>query len=78
MGRVRNALSLAYHPFHRSRRYQWSAIPQPVVDDLVQETYLKHCGDKCRLLQDFACQHPEAITGYIKTIAVNVAHDHTC
>jgi RNA polymerase sigma-70 factor (ECF subfamily) len=56
--------------------YQWGAIPQQVVDDLVQETYLKLCADKCRLLLEFATQHPEAIRGYIKTIAVNVAHDH--
>jgi RNA polymerase sigma-70 factor (ECF subfamily) len=46
------------------------------VDDLVQETYLKLCADKCRLLRVFAVQHPEAVLGYIKTIAVNVAHDY--
>jgi RNA polymerase sigma-70 factor (ECF subfamily) len=56
--------------------YQWGAIPQQVVDDLVQETYLKLCSDKCRLLREFAVQHPEAVPGYIKTIAVNVARDH--
>jgi RNA polymerase sigma-70 factor (ECF subfamily) len=56
--------------------YQWGGTPQQVVDDLVQETYLKLCADKCRLLRDFAVQHPEAVPGYIKTIGVNVAHDH--
>jgi RNA polymerase sigma-70 factor (ECF subfamily) len=56
--------------------YQWGGTPQQIVDDLVQETYLKLCADKCRLLRDFAVQHPEAVAGYIKTIAVNVAHDH--
>jgi RNA polymerase sigma-70 factor (ECF subfamily) len=56
--------------------YQWGAIPGQVVDDLVQETYLKLCADRCRLLRDFAIQHPDAVSGYIKTIAVNVAHDH--
>jgi RNA polymerase sigma-70 factor (ECF subfamily) len=56
--------------------YQWGAIPQQIVDDLVQETYLKLCSDRCRLLRDFAIQHPDAVLGYIKTIAVNVAHDH--
>ena len=56
--------------------YQWGAVPSTVVDDLVQETYLKLCADKCRLLREFAVQHPEAVLGYIKTIAVNVAHDH--
>ena len=56
--------------------HQWGGIPQQVVDDLVQETYLKLCANKCRLLRDFAVQHPEALPGYIKTIAVNVTHDH--
>jgi RNA polymerase sigma-70 factor, ECF subfamily len=55
---------------------QWCAVPSQVVDDLVQETYLKLCADGCRLLHDFAVQHPEAVGGYIKTIAVNVAHDY--
>jgi RNA polymerase sigma-70 factor (ECF subfamily) len=56
--------------------YQWGGIAEQVVDDLVQETYLKLCADKCRLLREFAVQHPEAVLGYIKTIAANVAHDH--
>lgn len=56
-------------------RQRGEVAPQ-VVDDLVQETYLKLCADNCRLLFDFAVQHPEAVVGYIKTIAVNVAHDY--
>jgi RNA polymerase sigma-70 factor (ECF subfamily) len=56
--------------------HQWCDVPQHVVDDLVQETYLKLCADRCRLLLGFAVQHPEAISGYIKMIASNVVHDH--
>jgi len=56
--------------------YQWGGIPRQVVDDLVQETYLKLCADKCSLLLNFAAKHPEAVAGYIKTIAVNAAHDY--
>lgn len=55
---------------------QWGSVPQQVLDDLVQETYLKLCADRCRLLREFAVHHPGAILGYIKTIAVNAAHDH--
>ena len=51
-------------------------MPQQVVDDLVQETYVKLCVDKCRLLREFSIQHPEAVVGYIKIVAVNTAHDH--
>jgi RNA polymerase sigma factor (sigma-70 family) len=56
--------------------YQWGEIPQQVVDDLVQDTYLKLCTNKCYQLLKFTEQHPDAILGYIKTIAVNVTHDH--
>jgi RNA polymerase sigma-70 factor (ECF subfamily) len=56
---------------------QWGKNPAQFVDDLLQETYLKLCADKCRLLLEFAQQHSdEAVLGYIKTIAINVAHDH--
>jgi RNA polymerase sigma-70 factor, ECF subfamily len=56
--------------------YRWGAIPQQVVDDLAQETYLKLCADRCRLLHAFASERPEAIEGYVRAIAANVAHDH--
>ena len=54
----------------------WGDVATHVIDDLVQETYLKLCSDKCRQLRAFAVQHPEAILGYVKTMAVNVVHDH--
>ena len=56
--------------------HNWGGFNPQVVEDLVQDTFLKLCTDKCRLLQKFAYQNPAAITGYIKTVAVNVAHDH--
>ncbi|MGA7894591.1 MAG: sigma-70 family RNA polymerase sigma factor [Candidatus Sulfotelmatobacter sp.] len=57
---------------------QWGKDPLQFVDDLLQETYLKLCADKCRRLLGFAEQNPddEAVLSYIKTIAINVAHDH--
>jgi RNA polymerase sigma-70 factor, ECF subfamily len=56
---------------------QWGKDPAQFVDDLLQETYLKLCADKCRLLLEFAEQHSDAaVLGYIKTIAIHVAHDH--
>jgi RNA polymerase sigma-70 factor (ECF subfamily) len=56
--------------------HQWGEFAREVVDDLVQEIYLKLCTDRCRLLLDFATRHPEAILGYIKTTAANAARDH--
>ena len=47
-----------------------------LVDDLIQETYLKICGDRRRLLSEFQPHHPEAFYGYLKVITANVVHDH--
>lgn len=56
---------------------QWGKDPAQFVDDLLQETYLKLCADKCRALLEFARQHSdEVVLGYIKTIAINLTHDH--
>jgi RNA polymerase sigma-70 factor, ECF subfamily len=54
----------------------WGEPSQSVVEDLVQSTYVKLWEDGCRLLRDFAIQHPEAILGYLKKIATNLAHDY--
>jgi RNA polymerase sigma-70 factor (ECF subfamily) len=56
---------------------QWGQDPTQCVDDLLQETYLKLCADECRLVLEFARHHSdEAVLGYVKTIAVNLTHDH--
>jgi len=55
---------------------QWGKVPGQIVADLVQDTYFKLCADKCCHLLDFAQRQPEAILGYIKKVAISVAHDH--
>jgi DNA-directed RNA polymerase specialized sigma24 family protein len=54
----------------------WGEPSRSLVEDLVQVTYLKLWEDSCRLLRDFAIQHPEAILGYLKRIAANATHDY--
>jgi RNA polymerase sigma-70 factor, ECF subfamily len=54
----------------------WREPSPSLVEDLTQVTYLKLWEDGCRLLRDFALQHPEAILGYIKRTAANATHDH--
>jgi RNA polymerase sigma-70 factor (ECF subfamily) len=54
----------------------WGEPSPALVEDLTQVTYLKLWEDQCRLLRDFALQHPEAILGYIKKTAANATHDH--
>ncbi len=54
----------------------WGEPSRSLVEDLVQVTYLKLWEDGCRLLRDFAIQHPEAILGYLKKTAANATHDY--
>jgi len=55
---------------------QWGVASPQVVDDLVQETYLKLCADRRRLLQNFESTHENSVFGYIKVFTANLAHDH--
>lgn len=55
---------------------RWGEPSRSLVEDLIQVTYLKLWEDGCRLLRDFAIQHPEAILGYLKKTAANATHDH--
>jgi RNA polymerase sigma-70 factor, ECF subfamily len=54
----------------------WGVAPQSVIEDLIQETFVKLCANRCEPLLEFAERHPEAILGYVKTIAVNLTHDY--
>jgi RNA polymerase sigma-70 factor (ECF subfamily) len=55
---------------------KWGSSSQALIDDLIQETYLKICGDRKRLLSEFTPRHPEAFYGYLKVVTANVVHDH--
>lgn len=55
---------------------QWVEPTPEIIDDLVQETYLKLCDDNCRLLCEFHPYHPDAIFGYLKLLTTNVVRDH--
>jgi len=54
----------------------WGSPSTTLVEDLVQMTYLKLWEGGCRLLHEFAIQHPEAILGYLKKTAANATHDY--
>jgi RNA polymerase sigma-70 factor (ECF subfamily) len=47
-----------------------------LVDDLIQDTYLKLCNNHCRLLRSFHPEHSNSIYGFVKVMAANVVHDH--
>jgi RNA polymerase sigma-70 factor (ECF subfamily) len=55
---------------------QWGEASPQTIDDLIQETYLKLCADRLRVLQNFKSAHKDAIYGYIKVFTANLVHDH--
>lgn len=54
---------------------KWGESSPLIMDDLIQETYLKLCADDYRLLRTYDPKHPDAIYGYLKVITANVVHD---
>lgn len=57
---------------------QCGSISNAVVDDLIQETYLRLCADKCRLLRDFKASGDisDPLGALVRVIAASVAYDH--
>jgi RNA polymerase sigma-70 factor (ECF subfamily) len=55
---------------------RWGEPSPQVVDDLVQETYLKLCADNFQILRSFKSHHPDAFYGYLKVVTANLVHDH--
>lgn len=55
---------------------EWPGTSPDVVDDLIQETYLKLCANNFSLLVNFQSRHANAFPGCIKTIATNVVYDY--
>jgi RNA polymerase sigma-70 factor (ECF subfamily) len=47
-----------------------------LIDDLIQETYLKICANQCKLLRSFVPQHPDSAFAFLKVVAASVAQDH--
>jgi RNA polymerase sigma-70 factor (ECF subfamily) len=55
---------------------RWGPPDTALVDDLVQETYLKLCGNNFRALREIQSDHENAVFGFIKVVASNVVQDH--
>jgi RNA polymerase sigma-70 factor, ECF subfamily len=55
---------------------RWTNPVPSLIDDLVQDTYLKLCANNFRALRDFDCHHENALFGFLKVVASNVVQDH--
>ncbi len=47
-----------------------------LLDDLIQDTYLKLCENDSKMLRSFRPRYEDAIFGYLKVVAANVVRDH--
>jgi RNA polymerase sigma-70 factor (ECF subfamily) len=54
----------------------WGISSPALIDDLVQDTFLRLCADNARLLKNFIPREPDCIIGFLKVIASNTTHDH--
>jgi RNA polymerase sigma-70 factor (ECF subfamily) len=55
---------------------RWTDVSPGLVDDLVQETYLKLCTGEFRRLREFESRFEDAIYGFLKAVAYNVTMDY--
>lgn len=55
---------------------QWGAASPQIVDDLIQDTYLKLCADRHQFVKAFDSSHENNVYGYIKVFTANLSHDH--
>ena len=54
----------------------WGTPSPALVDDMVQEVFLRLCADNCKLLRNFEAREEDSVIGYLKVIAANLTHDH--
>jgi len=60
----------------RALRQGSAAPPRALVDDLVQDTYVKLCADNLAALRRFRGGRPEALVAYLRAVACSVTRDH--
>ena len=55
---------------------RWNVTTPAMLEDLVQEVYLKLCADHCQSLRDFQGAHPDSLFAYLKVTSTNLVWDH--
>lgn len=60
----------------KSLRQRHRTTSTALVDDLVQDTYLKICANNFSALRGFQFRHENSLPAYLKVTALNVVQDH--
>src|ERR1035438_4787857 len=55
---------------------RWHVTAPAILEDLVQEVYLKLCADHGQLLRDFHGAHVDSLFAYLKVTTNNLVQDH--
>jgi len=55
---------------------RWAPPDRAVIDDLLQDTFLKLCANNFRALRQFEYEHENSLFGFLKKVASNVVQDH--
>src|SRR5436853_7854821 len=60
----------------RTVRQVGSVPTRELVDDLVQDTYVRLCADNLAALRRLRSARPEGLVAYLRAVAVNITRDH--
>jgi RNA polymerase sigma-70 factor (ECF subfamily) len=55
---------------------RWTTPSPALVDDLVQDTYVKLWANNLGALRQFVCRHENALFGFLKVVAANTVQDY--
>jgi len=55
---------------------QWGDTSQELIQDLIQEVYLRLCAGDFQLLRKFDSRYENAFLGFLKVLASNIVRDH--
>jgi RNA polymerase sigma-70 factor (ECF subfamily) len=72
---VRKVQPLISRVVYKTLRRRTNPLPS-LVDDLVQDTYLKLYANNFRALRDFKFEHDNSLFGFLKTVASRVVSDY--
>ncbi len=51
-------------------------VDKMLVEDLVQDTFLRLCANRCRALREFQADEESYFYGFLRATAVSAVHDH--
>lgn len=55
---------------------EWSETSPDLIEDRIQDTFVKLCDDDCSLLRRFQSRHPGAFLGFLRSVTASVVYDY--